>query len=104
MADVSKRFGKGKVSNNSDATVYTVPTGKRAFLKAATLCNPNSTDTTVTILLAGVAIVFSHKLKAYDTITIPFLDQIFESGEKLEVLSVGTNGFNYYFSGREVDV
>ncbi|NWL89555.1 hypothetical protein DMN77_18570 [Paenibacillus sp. 79R4] len=103
MEDVSKRFGKGTFGTAS-TTIYTVPEGKTAFLKALTVCNKTTADATFTILLAGTEIIYQHTLKAKDTLTIPFLDQIIESGEAVAGLASAASAINYYISGREVDI
>lgn len=104
MADVSKRLGKGTFGTAS-TTVYTVPTNPAntaAFIKAITLCNKTATDATVTLLLAGTEVIYQHTIKAKDTITIPFLDQILQAGETITGLAGTANAINYYISGREV--
>lgn len=102
MADVSKRFAKGALGT-TNISVYTVPAGKTAFLKAMTVCNKTATDATFTIILAGTEIIYQHTLKAKDTLTIPFLDQIIESGETITGIASAASAINYYISGREVD-
>lgn len=101
MADVSKRFAKGTLTTSS-ATLYTAPATGRAFVKALTLCNKTATDATVTLLLAGTEVIYQHVVKANDTLTIPFLDQVLEAGETITGLSGTASAITYYISGREV--
>lgn len=101
MADISKRLGKGTFGTTS-TTVYTTPADTSAFIKAITLCNKTATDATVTLLLAGTEVIYQHTIKAKDTITIPFLDQIIQAGEAITGLAGTANAINYYISGREV--
>ncbi|MGX1827001.1 hypothetical protein ACWIE6_02005 [Paenibacillus taichungensis] len=98
MAVATKRFGKGLLTG----TLYTVPSGTTALLKAITVCNLNSTDNTFSITLAGTSIIQNHKIKGSDTITIPFLDQVIQSGETITGSSGTANSINYYMSGKEV--
>ncbi|MBP1904729.1 hypothetical protein J2Z32_001353 [Paenibacillus turicensis] len=104
MADVSKRFAKGSIVDGVATIVYTVPEGKKAFVKAISICNYSSSAIRFTITFANVHLAFNHELKEYDSITIPFLDQILESGEALFISKVGTGNGHYYISGREVDI
>lgn len=98
---MSKRLGKGTFGTTS-TTVYTAPDDTSAFIKAITLCNKTATDATVTLLLAGTEVIYQHSIKAKDTITIPFLDQIIQAGEAITGLAGTANAINYYISGREV--
>ncbi|RUT36332.1 hypothetical protein EJP77_04930 [Paenibacillus zeisoli] len=101
MPDVSKRLGKG-IFGTASTTVYTVPASTTTFLKALTICNKTATDATVTLLLAGTEVIYQHKIKANDTITIPFLDQILNAGETITGLAGTASALTYYISGREV--
>lgn len=103
MADVSKRFGKGSTTNVG-VNVYTVPEGKRAFIKALTLCNPRSSDSVVHMSIANTVVLGGIVLSAHSTITIPFLDQVFEAGEKINIFHSGSISSDFYISGREVDI
>lgn len=82
--------------------MYTANTGTTTFIKAVTLCNKTATDATVTLLLAGTEVIYQHTIKAKDTVTIPFLDQILQAGETITGLAGTANSINYYISGREV--
>lgn len=101
MADISKRLGKGTFTASS-TTVYTAPSGTTTFIKAITLCNKTAADATVTLLLAGTEVIWQHNVKAKDTLTIPFLDQIIMPGETITGLAGTAAAINYYISGREV--
>ncbi|OMF17258.1 hypothetical protein BK131_04650 [Paenibacillus amylolyticus] len=101
MAVVAKRLGKGTLTTTS-ANLYTVPAGTTTQLKALTLCNKTTTAATVTISLAGTEIIYQYSVKANDTITIPFLDQVLQSGETITGLSGTASAINYYISGKEV--
>jgi hypothetical protein len=104
MADVNKRLAKGTLSSAGNVVVYTVPAGKKTFIKAITICNITSTNINFSINLADIPLVSNHTIVASDTITIPFLDQIVESGETLVIGKTGSPLICYYISGREVDV
>lgn len=109
MADVIKRFGKGVLST-SNTTAYTAPNDKKAIVKAITICNMGDLDMVFNLKFADTFLVFFHKVKANDTLTIPFLDQILENGESITVSINNVPGMtgavsgSYYISGREVDV
>ncbi|BFH65056.1 hypothetical protein [Paenibacillus azoreducens] len=105
MADVSKRLAKGKINGDySPLTIYQVPSGKRTFIKAMTFCNMSNQDIDLSLTFADTDIIKQHKIKGYDTITIPYIDQIIESGEKITISVSLKLDVSYYISGREVDV
>lgn len=101
MADVSKRLGKGQTNSSTD--IYQVPANKRVFIKSLTLCATSGTSVKVSLFVASVFLIYSYDLKVSETITIPFLDQIVESGESITVMADGGT-LQYYMSGREVDL
>ncbi|WP_433943458.1 hypothetical protein [Paenibacillus sp. SN-8-1] len=101
MPDVSKRLAKG-IFSTASSTLYTVPASTTTFLKALTICNKTATDATVTLLLAGTEVIYQHTIKAKDSITIPFLDQILNAGETITGLAGTASALTYYMSGREV--
>lgn len=100
MAVVSKRLAKG-VASTTSTTVYTVPNGTTTIIKAVNICNSGNVDQNITVSFAGTGMISNYKVKAYDTIAIPFLDQILQAGEAISLFSTGTNTF-YYISGKEV--
>lgn len=100
MASVTKRLAKGSVSTTS-TSVYTVPAGTTTIIKAITVCNSGASDQNLSMTIAGTAIIWNYKIKAYDTIAIPFLDHILQAGETITLFSTGTNT-TYYISGKEV--
>lgn len=102
MTDVSKRLAKGSSTTANATSIYTVPAAKRTFIKAITLCSSAATDTMINMKFADVFVIYNHKLKPYDTITVPFMDQIIESGDTIAI-GATPNTVNYYISGREVD-
>ncbi|MNW03717.1 hypothetical protein D3C71_1996920 [compost metagenome] len=79
-----------------------MPASTTTFIKALTICNKTATDAVVTLLLAGTEVIYQHKIKANDTITIPFLDQILNAGETITGLAGTASTLTYYMSGREV--
>ncbi|MCM3131914.1 hypothetical protein M3629_03910 [Paenibacillus polysaccharolyticus] len=101
MAVVAKRLGKGTFGTAS-ATQYTVPVSTTTLVKAITLCNKTASDATVTLLFGGTEVIYQHTIKARDTVTIPFLDQIIQAGETITGLAGTANAINYYISGKEV--
>ncbi|MEC0370896.1 hypothetical protein [Paenibacillus chibensis] len=107
MADVSKRLLKG-VLDTATTNNYTVPQNKYTIFKSITVSNTSSSvDLFLTIRLAGISIISGHKIKANDTLHIPYLDQIMHAGDSLNIYASvvsGTLSGCYYISGREVDV
>jgi len=101
MAVVAKRLAKGTFGTTS-ATQYTVPASTTTLVKAITLCNKTASDATVTLLFGGTEVIYQHNIKAKDTITIPFLDQIIQAGETITGLAGTASAINYYISGKEV--
>ncbi|WP_426334247.1 hypothetical protein ACN9MH_06345 [Paenibacillus silvae] len=101
MGDISKRLGKGSLTTAA-VTLYTAPSNKKVFIKALSLCNTSTSETTVSLYLAGTLFMFQHVIKGRDTLTIPFIDHIIEPGETISALSSAQN-ITYYISGREVD-
>jgi len=101
MAVTDKRLCKGTLSD-SNATLYTVPASTMALVKAITVCNKTNVTVTFTIKFASTEVIHTHNLRAYDTLTIPFLDQILNTGELIEGLASSAASIDYYISGKEV--
>lgn len=103
MATTNKRLCSGTFSA-TNSTLYTAPaaTGNFTIVKAVTLCNKTATPTTVTLKFAGIEVICMHIIRAYDTVTIPFIDHVLQSGELLEGSAGATSAINYYISGKEV--
>ncbi|QLG39405.1 hypothetical protein HW560_15770 [Paenibacillus sp. E222] len=105
MAVVAKRLAKGNFGTGSAANIYTAPIGSTVLIKAVTICNKLSQAISVTLLFAGTEVIYQHTVKANDTITIPFVDQIIYAGESISGFagtSGGSNFATYYISGKEV--
>lgn len=101
MAITDKRLCKGTLGN-SNATLYTAPAGTTVIVKALTLCNYSSSAATATIKFDGTEVIATHSIAAYDTITIPFIDQILDPEELIEGSAGTASSINYYISGKEV--
>lgn len=104
MATITdKRLCAGTLTD-SNATLYTAPSGAGdiTIVKAITLCNKTGSTAAVTIKLDGVEIISGYSIVAYDSITIPFIDQIIEASEIIEGFSDTASAINYYISGKEV--
>lgn len=104
MAAVTKRFAKGNMMGSATTSVvYTVPSGTTSIVKALTVCNRGSSPVKFNLLFEDVTIVAEHAVKANDTITIPFMDQVMHAGEKIYIYStVGNSVMSFYISGKEV--
>ncbi|MDT9719115.1 hypothetical protein QVE09_09395 [Paenibacillus sp. ClWae2A] len=101
MAVVAKRFFKGSVSL-SEINAYTVPSGTMAMVKAVTLCNQSGAAAKFTMTLGFTNVIYNHEIKANDTVTIPFLDQIMLAGEVIRISCNPTNAIAIVISGKEV--
>lgn len=71
-------LGTTPSSNSYTNTNYDV------LIKSVTFCNRTNVAVNVTMIMGG-AYIISKSLKARDTLTIPFLDQILIKGESLQV-------------------
>jgi len=98
-----KRLCSGTLSD-SNATLYTAPSGVGDYviIKAVTLCNKTASAATVTIKLDGVEVIGGYTVLGNDTITIPFMDQIIEASEIIEGSSGTASAVNYYISGKTI--
>lgn len=103
MSTADKRLCAGTFAD-TNATLYTTPAtpGAITIVKAITLCNKSSLTSTVTIKLNGVEIISGFILTAFDTITIPYIDQILEASELIEGFAGAGDSITYYISGTEV--
>ena len=96
-----KRLAAGSLAD-MNTTLYEVPEGKKTFVKAITICNTAGSPVTFTIKFDGWEVIKDHIITANNTLTVPFLDQILHSEEKIEGEASGTDIINYYISGKEV--
>ena len=101
MATTDKRLCSGTLDDES-ATLYTVPAATTTIVKAITLCNKTANEARVTIKFDGIEVFASHMIAGYDSITIPFLDQILEAGELIAGHASAVDSINYYISGKEI--
>jgi hypothetical protein len=101
------RIGKGTLTTtlaNIDTTG--VPNSHIRFVKAITLTNTTNAVRWATITLAGTNIVYQYILAAVggeNTITIPFMDHVMSSGERIQGVAESA-AIEFYISGREIDV
>jgi hypothetical protein len=102
MAVVTKRLGRGIVGTTT-TTAYQVPVNATALIKAVTLCNQSASNVTVNMILASSTyVIANHVIKAGDTITIPFLDQVINANETIIFTASAASSVHYYISGKEV--
>jgi len=103
MAVINKRLCSGTLTAEN-ATLYTAPAtvGSYVIIKAVTICNKTASIATATLKFDGIEIVCAYTLLAYETVTIPFIDQIIEASEIIEGSSGTATAVNYYISGKEV--
>jgi len=66
------------------------------------LCNKSASSANVTLKFAGIEVICTHAIRAYDTVTIPFIDHILQAGEMIEGSAGTASALNYYISGKEV--
>lgn len=95
-----ERLCKGTLSD-SNATLYTVPTGTKTIVKSLSLCNTTGAAVTATLKLAGTEI-YSVSVGANSTIHVQSLDQIIEAGELIEGSASVASAVKYYMSGKEI--
>ncbi|WP_336781148.1 hypothetical protein [Paenibacillus illinoisensis] len=69
------------------------------MIKSVTFCNVSSSDTVIAFSLGGYNLMGSKPLKAYDTLTIPFLDQLLVKGEYLTAWAGAANTVVFYATG-----
>lgn len=103
MAITNKRLAAGTLSD-SNATLYTAPSGSGdyAIVKSLLLCNTTAGAVTVTLKLDGVEIMSGKSLAANETYPLSGLDQIIEASELIEGSASAAASVKYYISGREV--
>jgi hypothetical protein len=101
MATTDKRLCSGTLAD-SNATLYTVPAVTKTIIKALTLCNKTASPATVIIKFAGVEVIYTYTILGYDTITIPFFDQMIDATELIEGSASSATTVNYYMSGKEI--
>jgi hypothetical protein len=102
VADQIIRLAMGKLSTTIGTVLYQVPAGATTIIKAITLCNASDQDVAVTLDAATTYLISAHVLKARDTITIPFIDQVLHSNEQLRGSGSINNYVHFYISGREL--
>ena len=101
MAIVTKRLCHG-VLTDSNATLYTVPTGGKAIVKSLALCNAGAAAVTVTLKLGGVALYSEYSIDSKETVVIGQLDQVLDSAELIEGLASAATSISYHISGKEI--
>lgn len=103
MSTTNKRLCAGTLTGTS-AILYTAPSSSGAItiIKAIALCNKTAAPVMVTLAFDGVDVVNTHAIAAYNTIMIPFADQIIEAGETITGYAGSASAVNYYISGMEV--
>ncbi len=102
MANV--RLGHGTLGTSPvDIDDNAVPSGQQRMVKALTLCNRMTTTRQVTVTLDGVHVLANYAIPGYpgeNSITIPFMDQVMNAGERIQGWADGSN-VDFYISGRE---
>ncbi|OMF05280.1 hypothetical protein BK129_14945 [Paenibacillus amylolyticus] len=103
MAVIAKRLAKGGATTTL-TTVYTAPANTTTLIKAVSICNTTAANVEFNMNLADTSVIWKHVVKPYDTITLPFMDQIIQAGEtiRLSTSTSTTGGLTYYISGKEV--
>lgn len=101
MAEVSKKLYNATLGD-SNATLYTVPAATKTIVKSITLCNRTAAAATATIELDGIYIINGHSIAARDSIIIPNVDQILDTGDLIEGLAGTASAIDCCISGIEV--
>lgn len=74
-------------------------TANNILIKSVTFCNVTGTDTTIALSINGSSLMGSKLLRAYDTLTIPFLDQLLIKNEYLQAWASAANAVVYHATG-----
>lgn len=105
MAITRKRLAKGTLTDTL-STIYTAPItgGSYTLPTGLWLCNKTSSDTTVTINIAGTEVIFQHVIEANDSLAINLKEAniLIEAGETIEANASANDNITYYISGVEV--
>jgi hypothetical protein len=96
-----KRLCKGTLTN-VNATIYTVPASTTTYVKSLNICNKTAVADVVTLKFAGTEILYQHTIAAFDSLAVPFFDQILDETELIEAQAGANSSLTYYISGREV--
>jgi hypothetical protein len=83
--------------DSSGSTIYTA--SNTVLVKSITVCNYTNAAVWFTIALAGTNIVYHHNIAAYNTITVPCIDQFILNGETITAQSSAATCVTYYVSG-----
>lgn len=100
------RLGNGTLTTaaNTNIDYGPVPAGQQRMVKALTLCNRNSNTVRAVSLRFGEEYVLAnYAIPGYpgeNTVTIPFMDQVMEAGERIRGWADGAN-VDFIISGRE---
>ena len=101
MATTDKKLCNLELTN-AKATLYTTPAATKTYVKAVSLCNWTAALQTVDLWFDGKHIMFKLPMPAYSSITIPFFDQILDTGDLIEGNADANTKIDIYISGKEV--
>jgi len=101
MPVVDTRICKGSLTD-SNATLYTSPSGTKTLVKSLILCNSSAAAVTVTLKLAGTDILAGQSIAANDYLSFSVLDQLIDATELIEGLASVTGVIRYYISGKQI--
>ncbi|MDN8592012.1 hypothetical protein Q0V21_25020 [Paenibacillus sp. 11B] len=89
------------VTTSQTGTVFK-DTLNDVLIKSVTFCNLTASDTTIALSIGDYQIIGGKLLKAYDTLTIPFLDQLLVKGETLAAWASSASTVSFYATGMVV--
>lgn len=101
MAEISKKLYNGTLAD-TNATLYTAPGSGKVIVKSITLCNKTAVAATATIKLDGIAVVSGHSIVAYDSLIIPYIDQMLDASDLIEGLAGTASAIDCCISGVEI--
>lgn len=101
MASVAKRLGASLISNVA-GDLYTVPASTTTIVKSITLCNAHTGAVTVDLKFNNIHILKGYSIDANKTITIPYIDHVLLTGEKINMVASVNAVVSIYVSGKEV--
>ncbi len=100
------RLGRGTLTAVAATNIdsHAVPVGQQRVVKALTICNRTTTQQDVTLTFDGTYILDRYPLPGRpgeNTVTIPFVDQIMNAGERIQGWAGNPAAVDFYLSGIE---
>ena len=88
---------------STNGTLYTVPAAKKVSVTSITLANTGSSTRTVTITLAGIAVISAYSLEAHETFGLSIAHVLYTT-ELIEGFQTAGTDVDVLISGVTEDV